>query len=58
MTFKIRVRSRRKKQRPTEADRRDDAAAPQNISEQVKPVNDNDDKVWPLIPFPDDWYGS
>jgi hypothetical protein len=61
MTLEIRIRSRRKKQRSAEADRPDDTASRESTADQAKPVtgSDNDnDKAWPLIPFPDGWFGS
>jgi hypothetical protein len=61
VTLEIHVRSRRKKRQSAEADRRDDTASRENAADQAKPVtgSDNDnDKAWPLIPFPDGWFGS
>ena len=53
MALEIIVRRRRKTKRPPDTDSRDRSDPPEDTKEDP-PANDNDG-VWPLIPFPDGW---
>jgi hypothetical protein len=57
MGLEILLRSWRNRKRPIEADPPDGFDLSKSTEDQDQPANDND-KVWPLIPFPDGWCGG
>jgi hypothetical protein len=56
MALEIVVRSRPDGERSPKTNHHDRLAPPAKAADQPKPANDNDE-AWPLIPFPDGWYG-
>lgn len=56
MALEIVVRSRRDGKRSPETNRRDGSDPSRKATDQAQPANDNDE-VWPLIPFPEGSYG-
>jgi hypothetical protein len=57
MGLKILLRSWKNRERLIKADSPDGPDLSKNAVDRDKPANDNDE-VWPLIPFPDGWYGA
>jgi hypothetical protein len=57
MALEIVVRSRRGGGRSPETTSRDNLVPSRKAVDLVQPANDND-KTWPLIPFPDGWWGG
>jgi hypothetical protein len=57
MALEIVVRSGPDGERSPETKRSDGSDPPLKTVDQAKPAND-DDKAWPLIPFPDGWSGG
>jgi hypothetical protein len=57
MGLKILLRSWRNRERSIEGDPPDRSDLSKNTVDQGEPANDNDE-VWPFIPFPDGWCGG